>query len=353
MTLSVAAPVAPMLARLARELPEGRYLFEPKWDGFRCLAFRDGDDVELRSRHDRPLARYFPELVGALRAVAEPAFVLDGEIVLVRSGRFDFEALMSRLHPAASRVELLSRETPTTFVAFDLLAVGDDDLRGIPFGERRRRLEAVLVDPPDRLVLTPTTSDRAEASAWLDRFRGGGVDGIVAKDVTSPYVAGRREMVKVKALRSAECVVAGYRPFVDTPAVSSLLLGLYDEHGALHHVGVIQALTDRQRVGLVDELALFRIPLAEHPWANGFLIGRSPMGRLKGSAARWTPEMDHDWVPLRPERVAEVAFDQVDGTRLRHPARLVRWRPDRDASSCLLDQLEVREPALPQEVLSG
>jgi ATP-dependent DNA ligase len=351
--LPVRPPVRPMLARLARELPAaepGRFVYEPKWDGFRCLAFRDGQDVDLRSRHDRPFSRYFPELVDAVRDLAADRLVLDGEIVLVRGGAFDFEALMSRLHPAPSRVRRLAHETPARFVAFDLLAEGDDDLRETGFGRRRERLERLLASAPPRIVLTPTTADRDDAAGWLDRYRGGGIDGVVAKDVDLTYQAGKRAMIKVKTLRTADCVLAGYRPFVDSPAVSSLLLALYDDAEALHHVGVVQAFTDAERVALVEELAPLRMPLEEHPWAAGFLIGRSPMGRLKGSAARWTPEMQHDWVPLRPERVVEVAFDQVDGTRFRHPARLVRWRPDREARSCLLDQLEPPAAVLPDVV---
>jgi ATP-dependent DNA ligase len=352
--LPVRPPLRPMLARLARTLPEdGSFLFEPKWDGFRCLAFRDGTDVDLRSRHDRPFARYFPELVDALRSVPTDRFALDGEIVLVRGGLFDFEALMSRLHPAPSRVERLARETPATLVAFDLLADGDQDLREVPFGRRRERLETLLSPTPHGIVLTPATSDARQAAAWLERFRGGGIDGVVAKDLAMTYRPGRRAMIKVKTVRTADCVIAGYRPFVDTPAVSSLLLGLYDDAGALHHVGVVQAFTDRERVELIQTLAPLRISLGEHPWATGFLIGRSPTGRLKGSAGRWTPEMEHDWVPLRPERVGEVAFDQVDGTRFRHPARLVRWRPDRDPRSCRLDQLTAPEVDLPDLAAAG
>jgi ATP-dependent DNA ligase len=353
--LPVRPPLAPMLARLARELPhpdDHGTVFEPKWDGFRCLAFPDGDDVDLRSRHDRPLSRYFPELVAAIRSLSEARIVLDGEFVLVREGAFDFEGLMSRLHPAASRVERLAREMPATYVAFDLIAEGETDLRDEPFAHRRSRLEAVLASPPPRVVLTPATTDPDVAAGWLERFGGGGVDGVVAKGANLTYQPGRRAMLKVKRVRTADCVVAGYRPYVDSPALSSLLLGLYDDAGALHHVGVVQAFSDRDRIALVDELEGLRIPLEEHPWAAGFLIGRSPTGRLKGSAARWTPHMDHDWVPLRPERVIEVAFDQVDGTRFRHPARFVRWRPDRDARSCRLEQLQIPAVALPDAVRS-
>lgn len=339
MSLAVRPPLRPMLARPARTLPRTGHLYEPKWDGFRCLAFRDGDDVDLRSRHDRPFSRYFPEIVDGLRSLAEPAVALDGEIVLVRDGRFDFEALMARLHPAASRVQRLRAETPATFVAFDVLAVTEDDLRRVAFAERRERLERVLAPEPPRVRLTPITSDPGVAAAWVERFEGGGVDGVIAKPTTLTYEAGRRAMVKVKTRRTADCVVAGYRPFVDRATLSTLLLGLYDESGVLVHVGVVQAFTDRRREELVDELEPLRVPLDEHPWARGFPIGASPLGRLLGAAGRWTPDMEHDWVPLRPERVLEVAFDQVDGVRFRHPARFVRWRPDREPTSCTIDQL--------------
>jgi ATP-dependent DNA ligase len=333
-----------MLARLARNLPEDdRFVFEPKWDGFRCLSFREGNEVELRSRHDRPLSRYFPELVEAFRQLSTETFVLDGEIVLVRGGRMDFEALMSRLHPAASRVERLAKEAPATYVTFDLLALEDQDLRDQEFASRRERLETVVRGSGERLVVTPVSSDLDEAAAWLTPG-GEGIDGVVAKRVDLAYQPGRRAMIKVKTIRTADCVVAGYRPYADSAAVSTLLLGLYDGRGALHHVGVVQALSDRQRVGLVDKLRPLAIPLAEHPWAQGFLIDRSSLGRLKGSAARWTPDMELDWVPLRPERVVEVSYDQVDGRRFRHPARLVRWRPDREARSCTIDQVHVSEP---------
>jgi ATP-dependent DNA ligase len=349
MDLPVGPPLRPMLARLVRELPEeDGFVFEPKWDGFRCLAFRDHDDVDLRSRHDRPLSRYFPEVVQALRRLSYERFVLDGEVVLVRNGVTDFEALMGRLHPAASRVERLASEVPATYVAFDVLAVGQDDLRSPGFARRRERLEALVGDAGDGVVVTPATSDRDEAAAWLTH--GGGIDGVVAKGVDLPYQPGKRAMIKVKSVRTTDCVLAGYRPYVDSPIVSSLVLGLYDESGVLYHVGVVQALTDRQRVELVAELAPLRMPLADHPWADGFVIDRSPLGRLKGSAARWTPDMELDWVPLRPERVVEVTFDQVDGVRFRHPARLVRWRPDREPRSCTVEQLRVPVEALPDAV---
>jgi ATP-dependent DNA ligase len=349
-----------MLARLQREVPEGRYLFEPKWDGFRCLAFRDGSDVDLRSRHDRPLARYFPEVVEALRSVETPACVLDGEIVLEGPAGFDFAALMGRLHPAESRVARLAVELPAAYVAFDLLAVEGEDHRDRPFAQRRASLEALLADAPPRVRLTPATSDRDLAVRWLDRFAGGGVDGIVAKPLAGPYEPGRRAMVKVKRIRTAECVIAGVRllgsPLVDPErpadsapndgAVSSLLLGLYDDRRQLRHVGVVTQFPNAERRRLASELVPAAVPLASHPWRDGFAIERSPLGRLLGSASRWTPEMGLDWLPLAPDRVVEVAFDQVDRDRFRHPARFVRWRPDRDADSCRIDQIITTGDAL-------
>jgi ATP-dependent DNA ligase len=334
-------PLQPMLARLTRELPDGDYFYEPKWDGFRCLAFRDGDEVDLRSRHDRPLSRYFPEVVAALRGLREPRVVLDGELILLGGPGFDFASLMARLHPAASRVERLSRETPASFIAFDLLAIGDEDLRTSPFEERRRRLESLLGDASEPLFLTPTTRDRAVAGSWLEHFRGAGVDGVVAKAATLRYAPGKRVMVKIKHERTADCVVAGYRPFPGVRAVSSLLLGLYDPSGDLRHVGVVTGFPRAERVRLIGQLSPYAMPLDEHPWRDGFLIGASPLGRLLGSAARWLPGMDLDWVPLRPELVAEVGFDQIDVDRMRHPARFRRWRPDREARSCTIDQIEI------------
>jgi ATP-dependent DNA ligase len=345
-TLPVEPPLEPMLARLTRELPRGDYLYEPKWDGFRCLVFRDGGSVDLRSRHDRPLARYFPEIVDGIRALEPDRIVLDGELVLVGPEGFDFAALMSRLHPAASRAERLSREQPARYVAFDVLALGTEDLRERPFGERRALLETALAGAPPIVTATPMTRDADLAADWFRRFAGGGVDGVVAKPAGLRYAAGKRWMVKVKHERTADCVVAGVRLFADKPLVSSLILALYDEAGDLRHVGVVTQLPAADRVSLIGELAPLAIPLEEHPWRNGFIIGRSPLGRLKGSAARWTPDMEHDWVPLRPVRVAEVGFDQVDVDRFRHPARLKRWRPDRDARSCLLDQIAPPEDAI-------
>jgi len=339
MPTAVEPPIQPMLAKLSPTLPTGAFAYEPKWDGFRCLAFRTGDDVDLRSRNDRPLARYFPEVVEALLHLPERQLVLDGEIIPAGTGGFDFAALMSRLHPAASRVARLREELPVAYVAFDVLAVDGRPLLDVPFTERRRVLERLLASPPAGLALTPATDDPAQATRWLAELSGGGVDGVVAKALGGTYTPGRRTMVKVKRERTADCVVAGARLFPDGRGVSSLLLGLYDERESLRHVGVVTAFPAAERRELVHVLRPHAIPLEEHPWRNGFLIGASPLGRLKGSAARWTPAMEHDWLPLAPELVAEVAFDQVDVDRFRHPARFRRWRADRDPRSCRLDQI--------------
>jgi ATP-dependent DNA ligase len=328
-----------MLARLSRELPTGALTYEPKWDGFRCLAFASGEAVDLRSRHDRPLARYFPEVVAELQRLASTAgrdFVVDGELLPAEGRTHDFAALMSRLHPASSRVERLSRETPARYVAFDLLADGDRDLRDRPFLERRAELE-LLLPRAGVVAVTSATREPRVAAQWLDEA-GHGIDGVVAKADDLRYVAGGRAMVKVKRQRTADCVVAGVRVY-EPSVVGTLLLGLFDDANILHHVGVVTQLTRAARTSLFDELVPLAIPIEQHPWREGFIVGASPLGRLPGAAARWRPGMEHDWVPLEPERVVEVAYDQVDGDRFRHPARLIRWRADRVAASCLLDQI--------------
>ena len=342
-----------MLARLARELPAGDYLYEPKWDGFRCLAFRDRDDVDLRSRNGRPLARYFPELVAALRAVPDDRFALDGEIVVASAVEFDFAALLARLHPAASRVQRLSRETPSQLIAFDVLVAGGADLTSQPFAARRQALEDLLRDARPPLFVTPISDDRAEAARWLGRYQGGGIDGVVAKHRDLRYEPGRRSMVKVKHEHTADCVLAGFRLFVDRPLPSSLLLGLYDDAGTLRHVGIASAFTKARRSELLDVLRPLVVPLAGHPWESGFQLPGGATGRLPGSAGRWSPEeMEQDWIPVAPELVCEVAYDQLDDLRFRHPARFRRWRPDRDPSTCSLEQLAVSRPA-PTELLVG
>jgi ATP-dependent DNA ligase len=326
----VRPPIAPMLARLVRRLPEEATHYEPKWDGFRCLAFVDGDDVDLRSRHGNPLARYFPEVVATLRG---RRCVLDGELVVAG---FDFPALMARLHPAASRVQLLARETPARYIAFDLLAEGDEALLDAPFAQRRARLEALVPE-----LATPATDDPEQARAWLER-RPPGIDGVVVKAPDGRYEPGARAMLKVKLERTADCVVAGLRGTPDPePRATSLLLGLYDENGALQHVGVAGSLGRRRGQEVLAALGPYATDLAGHPWEHGFLMQGGPTGRLKGAAGRWDPAtMPLDWVPLRPERVAEVAYEQLDGHRFRHPGRFRRWRDDREPASCRVEQLD-------------
>jgi ATP-dependent DNA ligase len=329
-----------MLAQLERALPLDGYLYEPKWDGFRCLAFRESQDVDLRSRNQRPLARYFPELVEAMLALPAEDFVLDGEIVAVSQSGPDFPALLARLHPAASRVERLRHETPALFLAFDLIALADADLRSLPFRERRARLERLLADARQPLLLSPLTSDREQAEHWLEAYQGAGVDGVVAKHMDLRYEEGARRMIKVKRERTADCVVAGFRWFADRPLPSSLLLGLYDD-GTLHHVGIASSFTEEARHRLLEEIEPYVVSLAGHPWEKGFLLGGGATGRLKGAAGRWSPEdREQDWTPLAPELVCEVQFDQLDDHRFRHPARFRRWRPDRDPGSCTLEQLD-------------
>jgi ATP-dependent DNA ligase len=329
-------PLEPMLARLERSLPTGPGLsYEPKWDGLRCLAFSSAGEVVLRSRNDRPLTRYFPEVVAGVLALGD--VVLDGELLAQVDGRSSFPALMARLHPAPSRVERLARETPACFVVFDVLAVGEDDLTGLPFAGRRDRLTALLVDAPPGLAVTPQTTDARVADGWLHAPGGSGIDGVVVKPDDLLYAPGRRAMTKVKLLRTADCVVAGLRVHADG-GVGSLLLGVYDGE-VLHHVGVCSAFARARRAELRRELAPLVRELPGHPWESGFGLEGGALGRLRGTAGRWTPDLPRDWVPVRPERVAEVSYDHLEGWRFRHPARFVRWRPDRAARSCTVEQL--------------
>jgi ATP-dependent DNA ligase len=343
-SLPVHPPLPPMLARLARELPPG-HLYEPKWDGFRCLAFCEDGEFDLRSRNDRPLARYFPEVVDALRRLPEARMVLDGELVVPASAGLDFTGLLSRLHPALSRIERLSRETPAWFIAFDVLARGNEDLRGLPFAERRRQLERLLRGARAPLILTPITTDVEVAERWL--YAGRGIDGVVAKDPSVAYRPGERALVKVKQERTADCVVAGFRLFEDRPLPSSLLLGLYGDDGELRHVGLASSFAEAERPRLLETLSPLAIPLEQHPWENGFLLEGSPMGRMKGAAAKWTPEMRLDWIPVAPSLVCEVAYDHLDGDRFRHPARFRRFRPDREPRSCTFEQFRTESAPAP------
>jgi ATP-dependent DNA ligase len=336
-------PVKPMLAKAVHEVPRAPGLvYEPKWDGFRCVVFRDGDELELGSRNDRPLTRYFPEVVELLRGVLPERCVVDGEIVLVTDTGLDFERLQLRLHPAASRVQKLASETPAGFVAFDLLALDDRDLTAEPFSERRKLLESVLGDSPVDFHLTPMTSDPDVAQDWFTRFEGAGFDGVMAKPTDLPYEQDKRVMWKVKHERTADCVVAGFRRHKDGVGVGSLLLGLFDDEGTLHHVGVASSFTAARRRELVEELEPLRDnALEHHPWHDW----ASAQGRVPGVGSRWSVGKDLSWEPLRPEWVAEVRYEHVAGGRFRHMSRLVRFRPDRTPESCTYAQLEVVPPA--------
>lgn len=336
-------PVEPMLATLAESLPaEGRHLFEPKWDGFRALVFRGPDELYIQSRDLKPFDRYFPELHEALLDRLPPGCVVDGEIVITTPNGLDFEALQQRIHPAASRIAKLAKETPASFVAFDLLAVGGRDLRAAPQQERRVRLEALAGDLGLPLHLTPATRDRAIAARWLDDFEGAGLDGVIAKPLESPYLPGKRVMIKVKHVRTADCVVAGFRWYRGgTDAVGSLLLGLYDEHGRLQHVGVTSSFTLAKRQELVRELEpLRRHALGDHPWRD-WAEADARSGRMPGGQSRWSAGKDLSWEPLRIERVCEVKYDHLQGDRFRHAAVFLRWRPDKAPEDCRYDQLEV------------
>jgi ATP-dependent DNA ligase len=346
-------PVEPMLAKPSAGLPtDDGWLFEPKWDGFRALVFRDGDAIYTQSRDLKPLDRYFPELAEPLRAAIPERCVLDGEIVIARDGGLDFEALLLRIHPAASRVKMLAEEAPASFVAWDLLALGDDDLRETPQGERRARLEAVLGTDAAQIHLTPATHDRATAADWFDRFEGAGLDGVVAKRLDAPYQPGKRAMLKIKHQRTADCVVAGFRWHKNGPGthVGSLLLGLFDDSGKLNHVGVTSSFTWDRRATLAEELAPLRVDaLADHPWkewAEWATYGEADASgqRLPGATSRWNRGKDLSWEPLRAERVAEVAYDHLQGDRFRHGTTFKRWRPDKTPADCRYDQLEETAP---------
>jgi ATP-dependent DNA ligase len=359
MRLPFDPPLAPMLSTAADALPAGSgWQFEPKWDGFRTLVFRDGDEVLLQSRDEKPMNRYFPELLAPLAAALPPRCVLDGEIVIVGAHGLDFEALLLRIHPAASRVKLLSKESPASYVAWDLLALGDEDLRQTPLGVRRERLQQVLADAAPPVHLSPATRDRALAEDWFGRFEGAGLDGVMAKRLDEPYRPGERTMIKVKHQRTADCVVAGFRWHKNGigTMVGSLLLGLYDDAGTLHHVGVAAAFSNATRRALVAELAPLRERALEgHPWRDWAAAQdeASAAGqRLPGASSRWNRGKDLSWEPLRPERVCEVAYDHMQGTRFRHAAQFRRWRPDKRPEDCRYDQLEVT-PAYELERVFG
>jgi ATP-dependent DNA ligase len=352
MDLPVNPPVSPMLAKLVRELPESdEFVYEPKWDGFRCIVFRDGDDIELGSRNERMLTRYFPELLDPLRRDLPERCVLDGEIVIATAGGLDFDLLQLRIHPAASRVNKLAKETPASFVAFDLLAIGDDDVRDRPFSERRAILERSLAQAAPPVRLTPATTSPAVAREWFERFEGAGFDGVVAKSVTLPYRPNERVMFKVKHERTCDCVVAGFRWHKDGEGVGSLLLGLYDDEGVLHHVGVASSFAAPVRKQLATELEPYRDrALDDHPWRDWASADAAEGGRMPGGLSRWNAKKDLSWEPLRVELVAEVAYEHLQGDRFRHTARFRHWRPDRDPSSCTYSQLESVVPAELHEI---
>ncbi len=349
MAYPIAPPVEPMLAKASDALPSADgWLFEPKWDGFRAVVFRDGPRIHLQSREGKPLDRYFPELEGPLRDRLPERCVADGEIVVAREEGLDFEALLMRIHPAGSRVKQLASESPASVVLFDLLALGDRDLRGAPLVERRALLESVLAgrDGDSRVLVTPATRDRAVAADWFSRFEGAGLDGVVAKRLDGTYQPGVRAMVKVKHARTADCAVAGFRWHKNGPGtmVASLLLGLCDDSGKLQHVGICASFTSARRRELVEELEPLRANAMEgHPWrdwakwADGVGI---PDHRMPGATTRWNRGRDLSWEPLRVERVCEVSYDHLQGDRFRHPTQFLRWRPDRSPRDCTYAQLE-------------
>ena len=357
MKLPVMPPVAPMLAKSVPTIPAGAS-YEPKWDGFRSLIFRDGDDVEFGSRNEKPMTRYFPELVEAVKAELPERCVLDGEIVIATENGLDFEALQQRIHPAVSRVTMLSQKTPASFIAFDLLALGDDDYTGRPFAERRAALESALAGVAAPIHLTPTTTDLDVAQRWFVELEGAGLDGVIAKPLAGTYQPDKRVMFKIKHVRTADCVLAGFRwhktSTAEAPLVGSLLLGLYNDEHKLQHVGVVGAFTAQRRAELVAELD----PLVpkdgdEHPWQEWASAEAHQDQRLPGNVSRWNATKDLSFVPLRPERVLEVKYEHMEGTRFRHLAHFVRWREDRTPESCTYDQLEQPLTFALDDIVSG
>jgi ATP-dependent DNA ligase len=335
-----------MLAKRVGELPtDGDWVFEPKWDGFRALVFRDGDEILIQSRDEKPLNRYFPELLEPLRSGLPSRCVLDGEIVIVKNSELDFDALQLRLHPAASRVNLLSQQTPSSLVFFDLLCLGDQDYRGEPFQTRRRKLESLISSATPPIHLTPATADRNIASEWFRRFEGAGLDGVIAKAVSGTYEPNKRAMLKVKHERDCDCVVAGFRWHKkgDRTLVGSLLLGLFNEAGALQHVGVCASFSTEKRLQLAEFLKPYRNDaLASHPWKSWADLSDSEgVSRMPGGQSRWSQGKDLTWEPLRPELVVEVAYDHMQGVRFRHTAQFRRWRTDKTPRECTYAQLEV------------
>lgn len=347
-------PVKPMLAKSVAKIPPGMQ-YEAKWDGFRAIVFRDGTEIELGSRTGKPLTRYFPELVAALTERVPKRCVLDGEIVVARDGRLDFDALSERIHPAGSRVRTLAERTPASFVAFDVLALADESVLDVPLTDRRALLARALSDVTPPVHLAPATTDIDMAQSWFEQYEGAGLDGVIAKPLTVHYLQDERAMFKIKHERTADVVVAGYRFHKSGPIVGSLLLGLYDDTGALQHVGVSAAFPMKRRAELVEELEPLRMPdVSGHPWAAWSDEAAHETARLPGAPSRWSGKKDLSWVPLRPERVAEVAYDHMEnGVRFRHTARFRRWRPDRTPESCTYGQLEEPVRYDLDEILGG
>ncbi|MEO8876527.1 MAG: ATP-dependent DNA ligase [Polyangiaceae bacterium] len=356
--LKVPPPLLPMLAKKVSAIPEGDdWIFEPKWDGFRTLVFRDGDEVTVQSRDEKPLGRYFPELVETILEQLPEQCVLDGEIVIARENKLEFETLQHRLHPAASRVKLLAKQTPASLVFWDLLCLGDRDLREAPFSERRQELEKLLAKTKPPIHLTPATTDRAVAQDWFSRFEGAGLDGVIAKSASGIYEPNKRVMLKIKHERECDCVVAGFRWHKqgEGTLVGSLLLGLFDDEGTLHHVGVAASFTADKRRELVAFLSEYREnALQSHPWAEWAAAETSEGGgseqRMPGGKSRWSAGKDLSWVPLRPELVVEVAYDHMQGMRFRHTAQFRRWRKDKAPKECTYTQLEVVAPEELREI---
>ena len=356
MGFAIDPPIEPMLAKLADDIPDGNeFLFEPKWDGFRAIVFRSEDDVYIQSRDSRPLDRYFPELHAQLLDKLSPGCVVDGEIVIATPKGLDFDALQLRLHPAASRVAKLAAESPASFVAFDLLAVDGENIMARPQRDRRAALERLLQKVAPPVHLTPVTRDPAIARDWHQRFEGAGLDGVIVKPLDGTYEPGKRAMIKVKHARTAECVVAGFRWYKDLDdAVGSLLLGLYDDKGALHHVGVTSSFTMAKRKALAKELApLKKDALKDHPWAEWARAEAHGTQRMPGGQSRWSAGKDLSWEPLRIERVCEVKYDHMQGDRFRHAAVFLRWRPDKAPRDCRYDQLEVTTAYELAQVFAG
>lgn len=341
MDLPVMPPVKPMLAKSVAKIPPDMQ-YEAKWDGFRAIVFRDGTEVELGSRTGKSLTRYFPELVAALLDRIPERCVLDGEIVIARDGRLDFDALTERIHPAASRVRTLAERTPASFVAFDLLALQDESLLDVPLSDRRKLLTTALSATTAPVHVAPATTDIEVAQRWFEQYEGAGLDGVIAKPLTLRYLPDDRAMFKIKHERTADVVVAGYRFHKSGPIVGSLLLGLHDDEGTLQHVGVSAAFPMKRRAELVAELEPLRMEDATgHPWAAWSQEAAHESARLPGAPSRWSGKKDLSWVPIRPERVAEVAYDHMEnGVRFRHTARFRRWRPDREPESCTYAQLD-------------